>query len=374
MIVRGALALVCALAGIAVADADHDAEVALRDAQQRAAAGDPTAIDALEALGGARPATRWTDDAWRAAAQLAERSRDYTRAQRSLAQVIATSDDEQAVRRARGDIERLAAMVGAGGEWNAVAATHDRLAERIRGPGDPTQALRELETLVRRHHGYPRAAMAMLVLARGWESEGEPERAITWLREASTAASVPTDRMRANAELVRALVRHGELTAARDAIGSIRDPALARQLRAAVDRAKWRRATRWSVAAVLIAIALAAAIALRRSCGSWRSVAKRLVRPPPEVLFLAPIAAVFVAVAQSGNPLVARAVLAIAVTGTIVAWISGAILTGKRGRLGLVLHGLLAAAAVACAAYLAIDRDRMIDLIVETWHGGPAMR
>src|SRR4051794_11431726 len=105
MTLRGRLAvaaLVCCVGSAALA-AD-DPELQLRDAQQRAAAGDPTAIDALEGLGAARPVTRWTDDAWRSAAQLAERSRDYARARRDLEQVIATTDDEHVVSRARADV------------------------------------------------------------------------------------------------------------------------------------------------------------------------------------------------------------------------------------------------------------------------------
>jgi hypothetical protein len=38
------------------------------------------------------------------------------------------------------------------------------------------------------------------------------------------------------------------------------------------------------------------------------------------------------------------------------------------------IHAALAIAAVAAAAYLAIDRDRMLDLVAETWREGPQMR
>jgi hypothetical protein len=63
-----------------------------------------------------------------------------------------------------------------------------------------------------------------------------------------------------------------------------------------------------------------------------------------------------------------------------VTWISGAALEAARLRCGAVaarralLQAVLAAVAVAGAAYLAVDRGRMIDLVVETWEHGPAPR
>jgi hypothetical protein len=114
---------------------------------------------------------------------------------------------------------------------------------------------------------------------------------------------------------------------------------------------------------------------LRRTSGSWRAVARRLAHPPIEVVFLAPIALVITIVAMTGNPLVAHAVRAIALVGVAVAWFSGVVLTGERPTARrAIVHGLLAALVVLAACYLAIDRDRMIDLVVETWRSGPQGR
>jgi hypothetical protein len=367
-----AAALLCFIVG--VANAEDDAEHRLRDAQQRAAAGDLTAIDALEALGTARPVTRWTDDAWRSAAQLAERSRDYARARRDLEQVIATSDDDQVVRRARSDLERIAGIVGGEGEWAQVAAVHEQLAHRMQQGGDPTPLLHELEALIRANPAYPRAAMAMLVIARGWELEGDADRAMRWLREATAAAPTATERTRAIADLARTQIRIGELADARETIAKVESGALAGQLRKLLLRAELRRAIGWGVRGVLAILAAAAALGLRRAAGGWRRVPRWLLTPPTEAVFFAPIAALFVAVSQSGNPLVGRAVVVIAIAGTVVAWISGRILDGSRElRLrGTIAHAMLAVIAVACAVYLAVDHDRMIDLLIETWRGGHA--
>jgi uncharacterized membrane protein len=92
-------------------------------------------------------------------------------------------------------------------------------------------------------------------------------------------------------------------------------------------------------------------------------------------LFLIPIAIVIAAVSATGNPLVARAVRAILIVGLAVAWLSGALLAGTRpsGK-RLAVHVLGVVLVVIAASYLAIDRDRMIDLVVETWRSGPAGR
>jgi tetratricopeptide (TPR) repeat protein len=368
-------ALACALCGVAVAD-DESAERAFAAAQQRAAAGDPSAIDALEELGAARPITRWTDDAWRVAAQLAERAGDRDRARRDLERLIETSGDEQAIRRARADLQRLAAVVGNSGEWSDVAERHEQLLARSRQPGDPAPALRELEELARENPRYPRTAMLLVATAQGWERNGDAERAIELLRRAERAAITQADRTRAAAELVRVLVRHGDLEAAGRAVARISDPLLAVSLRDGIERARWRRGIRWGVLAILVIIGAIAVLALRRAAGTWRAIPRVLSRPPAEVLFFAPLGIVFGAVAQTGNALVARAVWSIVVIATLVVWISGALLDAKRdrSRRAIAGHTVLTIVAMLGAIYLAIDRDRMIDLIVETWRGGPAMR
>ena len=114
----------------------------------------------------------------------------------------------------------------------------------------------------------------------------------------------------------------------------------------------------------------------RRDAGSWRAALRRLVHPPVEVAFFVPIALVLVLVASTGNPLVARAVRGIALGGAMIAWVSGALLDGARPLRArrVALHALLAICAAAAACYLAIDRDRMLDLVAETWREGPQRR
>ena len=364
--------IVLVLARIALAEPEAD----FHAAEQRAAAGDPGAIDALETIGAARPVTRWTDDAWMLAARLAERAGDYDRARRDLGAAIAVASDDQLRARAEAELARIATFTGAAGQWSAIAAEHERLVENIAGRGDPKPALHELEALVRANPQYPRAAMAMLAIARGWQRDGDQVRALAWLREAAGAMGDRIDHQRALAELVRGEIRTGDIEGALAHIDSV-DPAFAPALRAELATARKREMLRWILWSALAAIAIAAVVVLRRASGSWRAAARRLLRPPAEAVYYVPIALVLVIVAMTGNPMVARAVRAIAIVGALVAWLSGAILDAVRARGRVAFsralgHAAIAVFAVGAATYLAIDRDRMIDLIVETWRSGPA--
>ncbi len=382
----GALALLATIALVGgeaaadvAADVDADADRAFREATQRAVAGDAGAIAAFEALGAERPVTQWTQHAWAEVARLAERTGDLPRARRALDQVITLGTDQALVERARVAQAGLAAQT-AGGQWDAVAVEHDRLVEVIRGGSDPRAALGELEALVRANPRYPRTALARRAIARGWEEEGDRDRAMTWLREDAVADLG----LRMHLDLARMLVRDGALDEAEAVVrsASVRpgaDVPAFRDVLASIEEAerrRWRRAGLWAVLGLL---ALGAAGSLRRTTGSWKVAARRFVRPPIEVVFLVPVAVLVIVVAETGNPLVARAVRSIVIAGVLVAWISGTLLDAvrARGSLGIArtaVQAVLAVLAVAITAYLALDRDRVVELLLETWRGGHALR
>jgi len=396
VIVRAAVALLAIVCGAVIAHADVApdpvevaADAAFRAAQQRAAAGDPAALDAYEAIGNGRPITRWTDDAWAEAARLAERAGDYVRARRALEQVIAIGTDDQLVRRARGTLARLAAFTG-DGRWDAVAKEHERLVTAVFGGDDPRAELVALAALVDEQPAYPRANAVRGAIARGWEQEGDRAVALRWYRAAAVAGVTEPGR-RSHLELVRALLRAGELDAAEAEIGRlvhgeqvagamVVDGAGLAAVRAQLAIARQRAWVRRGLWAAIGALLLVVVLALRREVGSLVAAGRRLARPPIEVLFLAPLAGVLILVAYRGNPLVARAVRDIAVGGVAIAWISGVLLEAVRTRHGRVpvrralIHAGVALVAVAAMAYLALDRDRLLDLVDETWRGGPGMR
>lgn len=361
--------------------ADDPGEAAFRAAEQQAAHGDASgAASAFEQIGTQYPASAWADDAWLEAGRQAERAGDYARARRDLEHAVQAAGDELLEHRARGELMRIAAITGANGQWAQVAAAHDQLEAELGRAGDPKPALGKLEALVAANPGYPRAWSAMIAIARGWERDGDGDRALAWLTRAQAAAPAGPDRTHATAERVRALILYGELGEARAQIDALDDPVVSGELRAQLHHAELRRDARWAVIALLLAIALAAAIALRRAAGSWKAAARRLAHPPAEALYFVPVAIVLVAVASTGNPLAAAAVRAIAIAGAVIAWVSGAILDelrARRGRIGLrraAGQAALAVLAVAGAAFLAIEHGRVIDMVIETWREGPAIR
>lgn len=369
---RLAAAVVVALAATAGAG-DDDPDRAFHAAEVRAAAGDAGAIDALEAIGAARPVTRWSDDAWSEAAGAAERAGDLARARRDYEHALELAGDDTFARRVRGDLARLAQRTGDTGAFAAVAAAHERLVVRIQAGGDPKPALRELGALVDANPGYPRAATAMLALAAGWERDGAFATARAWLVRARGAAS-PGEHERVFSEAARFAIRAHDFAEAEAAIAQLGDRQNARELGEALATARWRRDVRAGLWAVLAVIAIAAGVLLRRDAGSWRAAARRLIRPPIEVAFLAPIAIVIGLVAATGNPLVARAVRAILGVGVGVAWLSGVLLAGRVTGKRALGHAVVVVIAVAAAGYLAIDHDRMLDLVAETLRSGPIAR
>ncbi|HET9992253.1 MAG TPA: hypothetical protein VFQ65_27165, partial [Kofleriaceae bacterium] len=312
-------------------------------------------------------------DAWSEAAGAAERAGDLARARRDYEHALELAGDDTFARRVRGDLARLAQRTGDTGAFAAVAAAHERLVARIQASGDPKPALRELGALIDANPGYPRAATAMLALAAGWERDGAFATARAWLVRARSAAS-PGEHERVFSEAARFAIRAHEFGEAEALIAELGDRQNAGELAETLATARWRRDLRGGLWGLLVAIAVAAIVLLRRDAGSWRAAARRLVRPPTEVAFLAPIAVVIGLVAATGNPLVARAVRAILGVGVAVAWLSGVLLARPVSGRRALAHAVVAIVAVAAAGYLAIDHDRMIDLVVETLRNGPAAR
>ena len=308
-------------------------------------------IDALEQLGAERPITPWSDDAWIEAAQLAERSRDLTRAKRDLEQAIAISTDAVLVQRAKNDLARISGLA----DWTAVTAEHERLLPTINNAGDPRAALGQLEQLVRENPRYPRAAMLMAQIATAWAREGDSERALDWLIKARTTAVTPTDRLHTNIEYVRMLIRVDHLDDAEGELARLdASPLMRASLREQLRDARLRRQVRWAMYGVLVVLAGFAAWSLR---GRYR----KLLRPPLEVIYMLPIGLVLSVVSATGNPLVARAIRWIVISGIAIAWVAGTI--DKRRWLTVVL----AIFAVGAATYIAVDHGPLIELLRETW-------
>jgi tetratricopeptide (TPR) repeat protein len=100
------------------------------------------------------------------------------------------------------------------------------------------------------------------------------------------------------------------------------------------------------------------------------------LRPPIEVVFLLPIAAVLVGVALTTHQLVAPAVLMLSIGGLLLAWLSGATLDtlrrrGRAVRGRALLHVAICFFAVLGLGYVSLVRDNLLDMVIETVRFGP---
>ncbi|MBK9030705.1 MAG: hypothetical protein IPL61_05095 [Myxococcales bacterium] len=375
------LAIVVALGGRSRAD-DATDQAAFTAAAQRLAAGDAVgARAAFEALAAAAPTGRWADDALAEAAALAEQAGDLTGARALWGRIVAEHADGRLARRAQARLDALVAAGGRDGRFDALAAEHERLVRAAGAAEDPHAALAALAAMLDEHLDYPRWFAAALWLGEAWGRIGERDRAATWLARAAAAAPGPRERFRAELAQADLAAAAGDFARARRLIAALTPPddaaAAARdELAVEVARRAGRRRLRLLAWGLLVALAVAAAVVLRVHRRSWRAAARGLWPPPVEVAYLAPVALGLALVAETGNPMAARAVEHILLGAVTLAWTAGAV-TRAWARPGVVVRigfALAVLAAVAAVVWLAVDDDQLLDLLLETWRSGHDLR
>jgi hypothetical protein len=127
----------------------------------------------------------------------------------------------------------------------------------------------------------------------------------------------------------------------------------------------------WIAVGLVLAGLLASLIEASVRAGTRPSFA-----PPIEVLFLGPVAAVIIAISFTAHRAIAPAVAIISVGGLVCAWLSGAALDRLRSddrpiRARAIVHVIACLVAVVALCYIAIMRDGLLDLLIETVRVGP---
>jgi hypothetical protein len=121
--------------------------------------------------------------------------------------------------------------------------------------------------------------------------------------------------------------------------------------------------------ALVVAFALLLASLLEAALrGGWQ---RPKLAPPLEVWFAIPIAGVLVAVAATANRLIAPAVATISIAGIAGAWLAGttsALLASRGRRTRSLLHLTLCIAAVIAAAYVALVKSGLVELLGDVVH------
>jgi hypothetical protein len=254
-------------------------------------------------------------------------------------------------------LAELIATAGSASE-DAIGSRADALAHDA-WPGAPDAELWLAEWL-RGRGRYDAAQARYAELARRWP--GSPQ-AMEAARDAAGCALDARDWDRAERLA-------GELPGG----NPVEDAARAELLAAAKrGRARDLFATAAWLALALASLVLLASLAdaVLRGGRRWPSP-----RPPIEVMFLAPIAGVLAAVAFFTQRTIAPAVTRISLVGVALAWLSGASLDllrarGRATRARSLVHIAACALGVLAIAYLALVRDGLLDMLVETAKNGP---
>jgi hypothetical protein len=137
-----------------------------------------------------------------------------------------------------------------------------------------------------------------------------------------------------------------------------------------------RRDTLYSASWLAIALALAVLLASLAEAIVRGGLRRPTLRPPIEVLFLAPVAAVIVAASFTTHRAIAPAVVRISLVGLALAWLSGAALDLLRARqrpvrLRALVHVAACAVGVLAIGYIALVHDGLLDMLAETVQFGP---
>jgi tetratricopeptide (TPR) repeat protein len=356
------IAIVAIVAVATVARADNDADALYeraRVADQRAF--DPAGALALyDRIAREFPDARVALAARRRADQLRAlvgSNGEHAREAAELMRLVAESD-----RVARADVERRADAL-ADAAWPGAPEAASWLAAWLRERGDYAAARARFERVAERWPSSPHGPAALRGAAGCALDAGD------WAGAEAIAARLPESERDARDEIEAAA-----------ALGRRRDR---------VD------VLAWLVLAVVIA-ALAGSLAeaiVRDPVAHDRSIAssageagvrgggarvrlRAALHPPIEVAFLAPVAAVLVAIGYAAQRTIAPAVLRISLAGVAFAWLSGATLDALRARgrpvrVRAVLHVVACALGVVAVGYLATTRDGLYDMLVETARFGP---
>ncbi len=144
------------------------------------------------------------------------------------------------------------------------------------------------------------------------------------------------------------------------------------------DIANGRRAEHFYIAAwIALGLALLGMLASLLEAMFRGGHRRPALRPPLEVMFLAPVAVVLTGLAFAARAVVAPAVAQISIAGIAFGWMSGTTLDllrtrGRRHRLRAVAHVVACAVGAIAIGYIAIVHGDLVELLAETVQAGPS--
>ncbi len=368
-VVPRAIVLALLLAVIATANADPLVDALATD--------DPIALSrAVAAIESAPASPDLADELFAAARVCEDRLHDPARALALYDRITRELPDARVAIAAARRAATLRADVGAHGEHAALAK---RLAELIASADARTPDAVVAEATALANEAWPGAADAALFLAEMLRRTGrhaEAQAAFARVTERWPGSPQATIAIRGGAG--NAIDAHDWQLAIRLANAlPITDPAdevLREDLLDAVDRGRFRARL---YGAAWIAFVLGAALLLASLVHAIvRTRRAPPLRPPIEVLFLAPFGGLLVAIAYGQNMPIAPSVAVLTASTLGLTWLSGAALDLVRGqgasvRARAIVHALAAALAALSLGYISLVRAGLLDVIAETVRYGP---
>lgn len=323
---------------------------------------------AEDALRAARERPERAAEELAAAATLFEqRLGEPVRAAELYRQVVALEPGGALAERARRRLDYLAPLVEGDPEvrkaWMAILGDE--------GSEPPATTVARAEALIAAHPQWPGVAHVLAWLGNEAHGAGDWDRAREHYRlalERATSAELRRTIHRSQVELALSGGDAAEADAALAQLRALGELGVGeRPLRDRVElerrRALWLRAALVGGAAAL-AVLLASVVT---GAGSLRAVAAALRRPPAELIYLAPVAALIVGLAALRFRDVAPAVAAMAAAGLAFTWLSGA---GLRlhppSRRRALVHALAAAVGVCAVVYLILHQAVLLDDLLDT--------
>jgi tetratricopeptide (TPR) repeat protein len=351
-----------------------------------------TRVAAIEAAGGLAAAAEATapadlamlpDALFTAARACEERLHDPARALAIYERILARFPDARVAVAAGRRAQHLRAQIGQAGASVGEARAFSQLTfDGDRLPLD--EALRRADELAARP--WPGAAEVLLWSAELVRRRGELPEAMRRYRAVidrsagnlggGAAATLATR------GLAGAAVERGDWALAEQMARAlpVEDPADTVTRDELLAKARIGRATSrwfWLARVVLVVSVLGLGLSLLQLAG-WRGRAalRVVIRPPVEVAYMAPAAALMIGASFTGNVAITPAVVVISAGGMLLAWLSGATLSEAQrrqrdSRRRSLLHLGTCVLAALSLAYLAIVHTGLLELLISTVQLGP---
>ncbi|MFN0245878.1 MAG: hypothetical protein ACKV2T_03150 [Kofleriaceae bacterium] len=338
---------------------------------------DPVALSsAIGAIERAPASPELADELFAAARACEDRLHDPARALVLYDRITREMPDARVAIAASRRAAAIRAEVGASGEH---AARAKRLAELIATTETKAPEVVVQEATALANEPWPGAVDAALFLAEMLRRTGRHARAqIAFANVVQRWPSTPQATIAIRGGAGNA-IDAGEWDLATKLAGDLplvepSDPVLRDDLLVAIARGKFRARLYFAAWIALLAGAAALLASLAQAIARARRAPS--LRPPVEVLFLAPFGALLVTIAYAQNMPIAQSVAALTAGTVALTWVSGATLdlvrgTGRPVRARAIIHAVAAALAALALGYISLVRGGLLDVIAETVRYGP---